>query len=109
MLRVWFAIILLWLLACEPGAPVLRAEDAAPKREAMVQTQIAARGVRDAKVLGHGPPEHDPVGLVHRVRQRVGCVDPTEPDTGRHAAEELRAHADPSAAPPASRGGRVRG
>ncbi len=59
MSRFWLLLLCLSLLACKPETP-LRAADAV-EREAMVQTQIAARKVKDARVLAamRSVPRHE--------------------------------------------------
>ncbi len=60
MRRAWLLLFLLSLPACKPAVP-LRAEDAAVERQAMVETQIAAREVRDPRVLAamRAVPRHE--------------------------------------------------
>lgn len=60
MLRVWLLVVCFSLPACKPGTP-LRAEDAEAERQSMVGTQIAAREVRDARVLAamRAVPRHE--------------------------------------------------
>ena len=60
MRRAWLLLFLLSHPACKPAVP-LRAEDAAVEREAMVATQIAAREVRDPRVLAamRAVPRHE--------------------------------------------------
>ena len=69
MLRVWLLLICFSFPACKPGAP-LHADDTAAERQTMVDKQIAARDVRDARVLAamREVPRHEfvPEELRHR-------------------------------------------
>lgn len=60
MLRVWLLLICFSFLACKPGRP-MHAADPAAERQAMVETQIAARGIHDARVIAamQAVPRHE--------------------------------------------------
>lgn len=60
MLRVWLLLICFSFLACKPGRP-LHAADSAVERQAMVETQIAAREIHDARVIAamQAVPRHE--------------------------------------------------
>lgn len=68
-MRTWLSIACLGLPACKPEMP-LRAEDSTAERQAMVESQIAGRGVRDARVLDamRAVPRHEFVPAHLRVR-----------------------------------------
>ena len=69
MLREWLLALFFSLPACKPGGP-LRADDTAAERRKMVDTQIAARDVRDARVLAamRAVPRHEFVPAELRAR-----------------------------------------
>ena len=60
MLREWLLALFFSFPACKPGVP-LRADDSAAERRTMVDTQVAARDVRDARVLAalRAVPRHE--------------------------------------------------
>ena len=68
-MRTWLSIACLGLPACKPGMP-LRAEDSTAECQAMVESQIAGRGVRDSRVLDamRAVPRHEFVPANLRTR-----------------------------------------
>ena len=60
MSRVWPLVVCFSAPACKPGT-ALRTGELAAEREAMVETQIVERGVRDARVLAavRAVPRHE--------------------------------------------------
>lgn len=69
MIRTWLPLLCLGLPACKPEPPV-DAGEFAVERQAMVETQIAARGIRDARVLAamREVPRHEFVPAESRAR-----------------------------------------
>ena len=69
MLRDWLLALFFSFPACKPGEP-LRADDRAAERRTMVDTQVAAREVRAARVLAamRAVPRHEFVPAELRAR-----------------------------------------